>query len=85
MGQPNLHVTWISFSSCGVRGVLLSSISRSLLSHNRSAAHELGLFELRHVLFDVGAAVYLEPPRMVVVGCSLSRYLYTKYACGWKK
>lgn len=33
------------------------------------------------MLADLGACVYFDPPRIVVGGCSLSRYLYTKYAC----
>jgi hypothetical protein len=45
---------------------------------------ELAWLELRvlmWVLADLGAATYLEPPRIVVGGCSFSLYLNTTYAC----
>ena len=42
---------------------------------------ELWTLLLRYVVAVLLAAVYLEPPRSVVGCCSLSRYLYTRYAC----
>ena len=68
-------VTWMSFSN------VLGGHSSSP-SHIFSVAQELFILEfmVRCVVADLGAAVYFDPPRIVVGGCSLSRYLYTRYA-----
>ncbi len=37
--------------------------------------------DIRVLCCDLGAATYLEPRLIVVEGCSLPLYLYTRYAC----
>ncbi len=41
---------------------------------------EAGTVDIMVPVWDLGAAMYLEPRFIVVQGCSLPLYLYTRYA-----